>query len=199
MGYKYMSVIIEIYRQCHDHLKETDKKRDQLVGFFLVVVGLVFNNIDSFSEAYQRTISFGVAIAGLFVLLTVIHYRKWHILYVRCIQFLNIYLQVNDFNITIKEYNKKYKIKWTSWINPFASTEVSIFYLITVIAFMPFQLYIDTAHIAFIKLHTQYNFLPVMLNLLVFLVVMNFIAFFFIRKANNKDMLSIWLLYGLRD
>ena len=198
-----MDIVTEIYKQCHEHLKETDKKRDQLAALFAVVVGLVLANFDKCSESIQQVISFGVAMAGLLVLLTVMHYRKWHLLYVRCVEFLNIYSQVKDVDNAVKQYRKKYKSKWMAWVNPFASTEVSVFYFICIIAFIPFQLFVETfvetSDIVFVNTCFSSNTILFLFNFMVFIIAANLVAFAIMKKADKKEAFDIWLLHGITN
>ena len=60
-------LLLEIYKQCHEHLCETDKTRDQLIAFYLIIVGLIFGGIDKLNGiSHSKDIAlYTVGIVGI--------------------------------------------------------------------------------------------------------------------------------------
>lgn len=73
-----------IYGQCNEHLRETDKKRDQILVFFVTVTGLYISNYDKLSSIVKiPNIILGsiVGLIGIVLSLILIEYRMWHLKY----------------------------------------------------------------------------------------------------------------------
>lgn len=71
-----------IYEQCNEHLREQDKKRDQLLAFFGAVMGLVVANITALAKVnYIEFIYPFFIIAGWLLSDIMINYMKWHSIY----------------------------------------------------------------------------------------------------------------------
>jgi len=73
-----------IYVQCNEHLRETDRKRDQILVFFATVTGLYISNYDKLSSIVKiPDIILGliVGLIGFALSLILIEYRLWHLKY----------------------------------------------------------------------------------------------------------------------
>jgi len=194
---------LEIYEQCNEHLRETDKKRDQLAGFFAAIVGVVFANIQDIPADNRPFILAGLGVLGLFVMLSIIQYRKWHILYVHCIQALTIIISSNaksnkDVLSRVKEKftSIKYRSSLRSRINPFDSAEASIFYVITFICFVPWQLLISgsTGILACPQLDP---ILSSIIDYAIFELCVLIISEVVLYRAVKTNPLDSWILLGL--
>lgn len=65
----------DIFHECNEHLKETDKKRDQVIGFYILLLGLLLFNYDKLGK--YRDLTLGVfSLLGMFIVAVVIQYRK---------------------------------------------------------------------------------------------------------------------------
>lgn len=195
-----MTLDLEVYRQCHEHLKETDKRRDQLSALYAVLVGLVFASFDKFDAAQQPIIYLGVGILGIFVLLAVIQYRKWHIVYVRCAQALDTYLRlenhadVDRLSLAKKIAEKRrYRSSPFDRFNPLSSTEAAYFLIISVVAFIPWQL-LTTLSGGLITTPSSSPLLAFVLNLIVFQIAIASIAFFVFAATDKRDPFDEWIL-----
>jgi TM2 domain-containing membrane protein YozV len=191
----------EIYRECNEHLKETDKKRDQLAGVYVVLFGLLLANYDKFSSNH-RTLTLGIfSLLGIFVILVIIQYRKWHINYIRAAQAVTIFSKLPDKSKErIKISNSRvqtegYMVKWYNWINPFYSTEAGIFFVLVGIAFIPLQLFLDETKIG-IKIAFSQHF-AVMINILLFYGILIGVCILVLRKEKSKAPFDNWLLKPL--
>jgi hypothetical protein len=71
-----MQLLAEILRELHTHLRETHKKRDQLLAFYFALLAALL--------AYrgppdrERAAAAMVLVIGVLVLWAMIQYRKWH-------------------------------------------------------------------------------------------------------------------------
>lgn len=79
----------EVYQQCNEHLREGDRKRDQIVFIFASLIGVLIGGIEQiiklFPMQYKSIISisvFSIAFIGGSILLEVLSsYRMWHLKY----------------------------------------------------------------------------------------------------------------------
>ena len=190
----------EIYHECNEHLKESDKKRDQVIGFYIVLLGLLLSNYDKLVN--HRNLALGIfGLLGIFLIAVVIQYRKWHISYVRASQAVTIFSIINDdnsqnridtsINILIKN---GYMSKRHNWFNPFNSTEAVIFFIVIGSSFIPTQLFIIETGIGLISLPLKWSFI---LNLLAYYAISITMCFFVLRKEIQKDPFQNWLLYPI--
>lgn len=85
MDNKYIddSINLEgIYEQCNEHLREQDRKRDQLLAFFGSVLGLILANIESLSKLkYIEFIYLWFILITFILAFVMINYMKWHSIY----------------------------------------------------------------------------------------------------------------------
>ncbi len=73
----------KIFSECNNHLRETDNKRDQLISFYLVLVGafLALNNAQpptSLNSNFGILPALVLSLVGLLVIAATNEYRKWH-------------------------------------------------------------------------------------------------------------------------
>ena len=59
---KYMNIEDSIFTECNAHLKEGDKKRNQLASFYLVISGLLFSNYEVFGDLQDAVLGFYILI-----------------------------------------------------------------------------------------------------------------------------------------
>ena len=82
----------KVYEECNENLRESDRKRDQIMVFYTLIVGAFLSSIDSLQRIYLfEPLIIAIAILGLFLSITIIHYRKWHMIYVNTIEFIQMY------------------------------------------------------------------------------------------------------------
>lgn len=82
-----MESLIELNNQCHEHLRESNRKKDAMLGFYLsatfIMFGLIGNSTNLFKTSIIMWICFAsVAIAGICLGAILTMYRGWHGLYV---------------------------------------------------------------------------------------------------------------------
>ncbi len=80
--------LLEVYKQANTHLTETDKKRDQVIVFFTAIlavyIGFIKDTLMDPQNISAEIIAFDIfmIIFGLIFAVILVHYRRWHSLYV---------------------------------------------------------------------------------------------------------------------
>lgn len=195
-----MNILDEIYKQCHEHLKETDKKRDQILGFFAIVVGIFFSSLDKLGEV-KDIFSVILSIFGVLLAIILIHYRKWHTIYVNsAIVLQNLILQGKDVtNQNISEvwqtliiggdYQKSnYKDIIKSTIqSTLLSVEFLVFNAFLVASFLPIYIVLN-------KWTCLSSLKRPIIALILYLLLFNVISWAILREAKKQCYNSSWLL-----
>ena len=74
-----------IYTECNNHLRENDRKRDQLISFYLVPVGGLLALINSANNTSVHGLvipaSILLSLLGIILILNVTEHRLWHTRY----------------------------------------------------------------------------------------------------------------------
>ncbi|WP_052342629.1 NUDIX hydrolase [Bacillus sp. EB01] len=71
-----------IYEQCNEHLREQDKKRDQLLAFYGTIIGLVIANIDKLAKVdFIEFLYIPFVFIGIMLAYVLVNYMKWHSVY----------------------------------------------------------------------------------------------------------------------
>ena len=180
-----MIEIEKVYTECHIHLREADAKRNHLIAFFSVILGLALKSIDTAPSDLQHVLLIVLTVGGLLTVAAVMHLMKWHILYKNCITYLQ------DGGVD----EKRSKLKLWKMI-PCFSTESTMFGLTGVLAFIPIQMLLSNLHLGFV-LPASCEDLAVPLNLLGFLILLIIIAFFFVRPKKDEKINEIWIIAGI--
>ncbi|TAJ88621.1 hypothetical protein EPO44_15485 [bacterium] len=69
-----------ICNQIHEHLRESQRKRDQLAAFYIALLAGIFAGWDALAPQRASALA-GAVLIGLVFLLILLHYRRWHIKY----------------------------------------------------------------------------------------------------------------------
>lgn len=76
-----------IYEQCNEHLREGDRKRDQILAFFTTLLGIFIGSSEQILEGLGNqeillSVLHGIFfIGGCFLAFVLIEYRLWHLKY----------------------------------------------------------------------------------------------------------------------
>src|SRR6266566_2765840 len=127
-----MGLLDSLSQQCHEHLRDADRKRDELIGFYAIIVGLLFAAYDKIDDSMRALIALVIGLVGLFVALAVIQYRKWHTIYSNCFRTLDD-LKRRFTDPTSSDVEAAWRDLgnptgyWSKWklLNPFAGTEAA--------------------------------------------------------------------------
>ena len=196
-----MSIEDNIYTECNSHLKETDRKRNQLISVYIILIGLLISNYDNLSA--NKDIILGIFCGiGLLVNVASIHYRKWHIIYARASQAVALHLLMHDMapEQRIREIDSRLELSgymcnpW-SWLNPFKSTEAAIFLVLVLATYIPIQLFLVEKNILLIK---NSFFLSFLAGAALHYVLFTLAAFYLIRSTTKKSPFDEWILIPIK-
>ncbi|MGL4875406.1 MAG: hypothetical protein ACRC30_12220 [Clostridium sp.] len=71
-----------IYSECNEHLREQDRKRDQIIGFYGAIIGVIIGSINILVKINYIYIAYFVFILASWTLgFILINYMKWHTIY----------------------------------------------------------------------------------------------------------------------
>lgn len=144
----------EMYVQANEHLRETDKKRDQLVTFYLLIIGFMFSSLSSNSVSLCF-LCLLVGIIGIIFSMILISYRKWHKIYVNSATVIQHFMITQEYPTLGAAEDKwrelfKKKDKRKDFISLAKSTEYLIFFSFLVISVAPFYILVNTYSLAII-------------------------------------------------
>ena len=201
---KPMDLTDSIYRECHEHLRHADDKRDTLIGFYGVVIGLLFaaHAKDSGLEKELHLVDLVVALVGLAVCITVIQYRKWHLVYAWSFEILQ---RLEEKKISASQITEE----WPSdekgrvrtlrrVINPLGGTEAATFAALLVLSFVPWYLVISRSNCA-PQLLVGDPGLPFVLGFITYSVVLYSTAAAIAVHAALKGPFEYWILAPFAD
>ena len=142
-----MDLIDAIYKQCHDHLRDADKKRDQLIAFYAIIVGFFFAADDKIDARVKALLPLIVGLVGVFILFAVIQYRKWHLIYSNSFNALQdaVHQDPNTIKADLLEaawqdINCRGFWKQFCFFNPATGTEAATFAALVVLSFSPWYI-----------------------------------------------------------
>ena len=196
---------IELYKQSHYHLVESDKKRDQVIAFYTALVGafLALANGDGEIKGY-----FLVALAALGVVLSaiVVQYRKWHIRYVNSARLLTNLLvdpqaasadSMRDLRTRTDSdtgIDQQRKLPSCTFLRRyFQGVEFLTYEALLLVAFIPLHMILQQAQLVFL-IHTHW-IIPFLGNLALYLLIMNACAVWYLyRDFRTQTPFALWVL-----
>lgn len=81
-------MIEKLIEECHEHLRESDRKRDQLLMFYTIIIGAYFSSFDKLPDNLQPSFAIAIATFGIVISITAILLRGWHFKYRNTINLL---------------------------------------------------------------------------------------------------------------
>jgi hypothetical protein len=136
----YDYFLIECYKQVNEHLRESDRKRDVLVGAFIpLVIGITAFIKDS--DFFSKFVSLiGIFLVSIPVVICITRYRGWHAEYVNAAIAINKYFLLKNTGskktlMEIAEELKKDK-KFYKYFSP-GGVEFMMFILAILVASFP--------------------------------------------------------------
>lgn len=169
------NTLLNIYQEANEHLRICDNKRDQIIAFYLVILGLLFSSFDKITKLPYEMQILLYSIIGLFgcTLAIIVHkLRFWHIVYV------NTAVVIQNLALSkIQPSERNVKEIWDSYQESIKETRHQLnvenltrfaFYLV---AFIPFDFLLYT-----LKINLWY------------IVVFHFIWMVFIHLYSDRDL-----------
>jgi len=200
-----MDLVEAVHTQCHEHLRDADKKRDELIGFFAVVVGLLFATYEKVDSTLRPLLAIVVALVGLFVVLTVLQYRKWHTIYTHCFKTLERATwrnpRVTKADIEIEW--AKLKIPTAFWskallLNPFGGTEGATFGALLVLSFLPWYL-VPRAVPQLVLFHVPNDVIGFTIGFVIYLLFVSLVGMMIFYRADKLKPFDHWVLRPFDD
>mgnify|MGYP006298239969 CR=1 FL=1 len=140
-----------IYHEIHQHLRDNDKKRDQTIAFYLIILAAYIGIIGKPKPNpvfYNESILIGVWIIGLICLLIVTQYRRWHIVhhctFVTLQKIMSLPLSLSE-DICEKAWNDVNDTPSVfDLMNPLRGVETCLIYFLSLLTFIPVFFLVDT-------------------------------------------------------
>lgn len=138
-----------IYQEVNEHIRASNNKRDQIIAFYLILLGFLFslleniikNPVEKSTLAWVALFLFiGIGVFGFILVLIIIEFRMWHTIYVNtAVVIQNLALHnLPPTDQTIREL-------WEAYYNGIKnirhlSVERLTFIAFLIIAFLPFYM-----------------------------------------------------------
>ena len=204
-----MAELLEILlNQTNEHLRETDRKKNQTYYFFLVLTGLYFSLYTRLSESWMIiVVTFVLAIIGIVMNLVIIYYQMWHSIYV------NTAIILQKIMCKYKECSKLNVEEIRSLINkhidnyPFYGhgTEFYFYNSFLLVTSSLFGLFMYNMYSYFIASNKKLTNTDCLVLIVIIIVVMFYIYIFnYIRKiklerAKNEFLDKSWILKFIEE
>lgn len=194
-------MIEKIYEECNEHLRETDRKRDQLLVFYTIVLGAYFSSLDKIDPELKPPFAIAVAVFGIAVSITAVLLRSWHLKYGNTAKLLSSGLYKNGSPSFMEEQTKKELENlgmaerqpiW-KWIKRYSSgVEFYTMNSFLVITFLPiYAIILEMNPGSLFALNPYLTFLA---DLLIYLLLANFLSALYLFRALRKSPWADWLL-----
>jgi hypothetical protein len=202
-----MDLVEAIHSQCHEHLRDADKKRDELVAFYALVIGLLFAGYRQIDDDLRPLLVFVVGLVGFFAVLTVIHYRKWHAIYSNCLRAMERAAAASrNSRLTrtgiLEAWNSLpvHHSSWRTWqlFNPLAGTEAATFDALLVLSFLPWYL-VPNAVPDLALLTVPNHVVGFVLGLAIYMIIMTLAGVIILNRDLRKDPFEHWVLRPFHD
>ncbi len=128
--------LLEHYRQISEHLRESDRKRDVLLGSYLVLVGGGLGFV--FSTAASQTLALGIQVGflilGILVAIFTGFARAWHCEYNRVTMAIHKAFLEEDFDLSKAAKQLKEASKFGSYFNPRGTEFVIMMFVLVLLS-----------------------------------------------------------------
>jgi len=190
-----------LYAEANEHLRENDKKRDQILIVIVTLSGAIlgfYEKLKGFPLGYKITMIILVFILCIFEPFILITYRKWHVIYHLSAKVLQqvLYHGVEKVSAEIIKKLLESNIKKPTFTKFLFTTETMVYNL-------TLFLNISNMYVLFCSFRNiRYSFILIMF--IGYLILYNYIHFYSIKRLFNKILTEkgyqeIWLLDFIRD
>lgn len=99
-----------LYQECHAHLREQDKKRDQTLALFIALTGYLLSKDYLFNsqQSLGATIYIGMFFLGILIAFVLIKYKLWHEKYILSAKTVG-FAMMSEKNFTYNDFNSVLK------------------------------------------------------------------------------------------
>jgi hypothetical protein len=192
-------VLEAIHAEIHIDLRESDKKRDQVIAFYLLVLVGLFNAWDRI-EPIRGFVLGGIWIAGLLSFLVVMKFRWWHVHHGAAIVTLQRLL-IDEEPVTLDRCEVVWKkvndgeASVGHLMYPLGGVEAGTTLLFAFLTSLPAYLLLQRSGWAWFHITAWLAF---SLDTAVYVLVLTSASAFFARKAYSFDP-KIWVFRWLRN
>lgn len=193
----------ETFKEVNSHIRESDKKRDQIVAFYGILIAAFMNSLDKIGDL-RVIASVVLALIGLGILIVILNLRRHHILYMYSAQAVQLLwasnappTRQNAVWAWSKFMNPASKYM-SEILNPLRSTEAAVYNTYLAVWFLPLYTAIPTSILPRTSLCQQA--VTFMLLLTMLLVLGNAFAYYKLRGIQSANVEDLWLLrFSQRD
>ena len=182
-------MIDKTYEECHEHLREVGRKRDQLLVFYTIVIGAYFSSLDKIDPELKPPFAIAVAVFGIAVSITAVLLRSWHLRYVHTIKLLSDRKDIELSPSFMEDETKKRlgnlgistRLLTWKWLKRYSSgVEFFTMNSFLVITFLP--IYAIMLEMNLGLLFSRNPYLTFFVDLLIYLLVANFLSAWYLYK-----------------
>jgi hypothetical protein len=168
---------IPIYEQIHEHLRESARKRDQVILFYILLLVALIGAWDKLGNFLQTALT-GTWLVGVVCFVVATQYRRWHIVH-HCSMVVLQRLMADTEEPSLSRckeiWNKVNDTKTSVWMlmNPLRGVETTVMYLLALLTFVPAYELLKNSKIAII------------LGAVVYVGVLLFLSSGYVRKFHE--------------
>lgn len=207
---------VNIYTECNNHLREMDKNRDQLISFYILLVGAfltVFHYLSDGTLKYLLSpISGLLFILGIILSRTANEFRLWHTRYSYTAillvalsrgkneeEFLNIQSELREYSyseeqLRISSIDMPYRWVFTRY---WKGTEFYTYLAALTVAYLPLYLLFINLIPGFQSLNTPLEIIVFVLGLCIYFLISFYLSATYLYKKFSECPWATWLLYGI--
>ena len=206
----------KVFEECNENFREADRKRDQIMVFYTLVVSALLSSLDKLGEI-EKAMSLNlinpiiiiIILLGFILSIVLIHFRKWHLMYSYTATLL-LKLEMkperkNAYDETINKYIEQQYRKLGINKSTFLSSDWFFKYYPNGIEFYTYNAFLI---VTFIPLYILMSFFIGEFSNLIFLFLI-FIAYLFVmnlfaaitlyNEFIENSPIANWIISGLRD
>jgi len=196
-----IDALIEQSNQCHEHLRESNRKKDTILGFYISATFIVIGIWGNYSASGKIEDLFWISLIGLVLagialgaLLTL--YRGWHGLYIITSIVLQDLIQKSKNTVDI-EIITEVRYRFNSWRSAEFMTYVFLHSFIVMNLILSF-LFTSNSYIAIVE--SDQNIIMIIITVFVSIeFISHFFVMFYLDKLKNSGKLDekyLWMLNG---
>jgi hypothetical protein len=190
------NIWLPIYEQIHEHLRDTLKRRDQIIAFYLLLLAALISAWDKLGEI-QNIIVAVTWVIGFACFIVLTQYWRWQVIFhlsLVTLQNLMAFSKEPSLDECKRIWNtvNKTNLRVWSFLNPLKGVEINVIYLFALMTFVPGYLFYRINGVAILSLNSE--IVAFLLDALTY----TFFWHFFLRYL-SKDFLSLTGVIGCSD
>jgi hypothetical protein len=195
---KTNDIWLTIYKEIHEHIRDTLKRRDQIIAFYLVLLAALIGAWDKLKEIQNVAVA-GVWIVGIACFFVITQYWRWQIiLHLSMVTIQSLMTSKKQLSISEckRIWNEVNDINTTIWalMKPSRGVEITIIYLFAFLTFVPGYLLLQISGVAILRINSEA--VAFLLDAIVYTAVLALLSSWFVKsflKFNERDWMFRWL------